>query len=200
MIEVQSEREGPIRNGNKPCLANEPHQGKIDVEIIRKETQTSPQHQGLAREHRLLASPNYREQSIPDLRCSRASREIGNERHESSPFLSGRGHIAGPKVKRAGVRRRFVKRLSSDAPVRRDHLGDDSARWQCGLALDGDNAIAFQHDGKISVRLRNNKTRTANASNVSTFADALSQPEFEHLMGRLSSAQTKSCREFWTIC
>ena len=103
-MEVQGKREGPIRNGDKPCLANELHQGKVDVEIICKETQTSPQHQGLAREHRLLALPNYREQSSADFRWGGASREIGNERHKCSPFLSGVGHITGPRVKRAGVR------------------------------------------------------------------------------------------------
>jgi hypothetical protein len=104
MSEVQGKREGLIRNGNKPCLANELHQGEVDIEIICKKTQTSPQHQGLTREHWLLTLPNYREQSIADFPWGRASREIGDERHESSPFLSGRGHIAGLRVKRAGVR------------------------------------------------------------------------------------------------
>src|SRR4051794_40101645 len=162
MGEAQGKREGMIRNGNKPCLANELHQGKVDVEIICKETQTSPQHQGLAREHRLLALPNYREQPIAVVRWGRASREIGNERHESRSFLSGRVHIAGPKVKRAGVRsiRVFLPMLL----VRSDHVRDDSARWQCELALDGDNAIAFKHDGKVSLRLRNNKTPTTSSS------------------------------------
>lgn len=67
-MEAQGKREGPIRNGNEPVLANELHQGKVDVEVICKETQTSPQQQGLAREHRLLALPNYRKQSIADFR------------------------------------------------------------------------------------------------------------------------------------
>ena len=98
MTEVQSKREGPIRNGNKPCLANELNEGKVDVEIIYKKLRPARSTKVLPREHRLLALPNYCEQSIADFRCDGASREIGNERHESSPFLSGCGHIAGPEV------------------------------------------------------------------------------------------------------
>ena len=112
MSEVQGKREGTIRKGNEPSFANELHQGKVEVEIICKEAQTSPQHQGLAREHGLLASPNYREQPIADFRRGRASREIGNESHESRPFLSGRGHIAGPKAGVPSIREASFFRYS----------------------------------------------------------------------------------------
>ena len=33
-----------------------------------------------------------------------------------------------------------------------------------------------------------------------SFPDALSKPEFEQLMRRLSPAKAESWREFWTIC
>jgi hypothetical protein len=42
MSEVQGKHEGPIRNRHKPSLTNKLHQGKIDVEIVCKETQTQP--------------------------------------------------------------------------------------------------------------------------------------------------------------
>lgn len=84
--------------------------------------------------------------------------------------------------------------------VRSDHVRDDSARWQCDLALDGDNAIAFKYDGKVSLRLRNNKREQRTRRMFPTFPEALSKPEFEQLMWRLSPAKAESWREFWTIC
>ena len=41
--------------------------------------------------------------------------------------------------------------------LRSDHLPADSARWQYQLKLDGYRGIAFKHDGKVSLRSRNNK-------------------------------------------
>jgi DNA ligase D-like protein (predicted ligase) len=41
--------------------------------------------------------------------------------------------------------------------LRSDHLPDDLVRWQYELKLDGYRGIAFKHDGKVSLRSRNNK-------------------------------------------